>query len=166
MGSIVPLTSCLTGLESAVWQMTIFNFCFYLQNRLIQTSQTGGQLYSDTSLLDLPEPSHLSMLHLKSLNACQGAANTSLKLQKVSNNVKSFEASLPGMEPLWRNLFEKWHLLFLKLFSLSSYSKIIIGFYFFSRIRVIFNTIFFFVTYEWAQYDRVFVPGKPFQPNL
>jgi hypothetical protein len=28
----VPLTSCLTGLESAV--------CFYLQNRLIQTSQT------------------------------------------------------------------------------------------------------------------------------
>jgi hypothetical protein len=27
------------------------NFCFYLQNRLIQTSQTGGQLYSDTSPL-------------------------------------------------------------------------------------------------------------------
>jgi hypothetical protein len=25
------------------------NFCFYLQNRLIQTSQTGGQWYSDTS---------------------------------------------------------------------------------------------------------------------
>ncbi len=24
------------------------NFCFYLQNRLIQTSQTGGQRYSDT----------------------------------------------------------------------------------------------------------------------
>jgi hypothetical protein len=45
-GSItVPLTSCLTGLESAVWQLTIF---FYLQNRLIQTSQTGGQQYSDT----------------------------------------------------------------------------------------------------------------------
>jgi hypothetical protein len=29
--------------------MTTDNFCFYLQNRLIQTSQTGGQLYSDTS---------------------------------------------------------------------------------------------------------------------
>jgi len=27
------------------------NFCFYLQNRLIQTSQTGGQWYSDTSPL-------------------------------------------------------------------------------------------------------------------
>ena len=29
--------------------MTRDNFCFYLQNRLIQTSQTGGQWYSDTS---------------------------------------------------------------------------------------------------------------------
>jgi hypothetical protein len=28
--------------------MTSDNFCFYLQNRLIQTSQTGGQWYSDT----------------------------------------------------------------------------------------------------------------------
>jgi hypothetical protein len=27
--------------------MTTDNFCFYLQNRLIQTSQTGGQQYSD-----------------------------------------------------------------------------------------------------------------------
>ncbi len=30
--------------------MTTDNFCCYLQNRLIQTSQTGGQRYSDTSL--------------------------------------------------------------------------------------------------------------------
>jgi hypothetical protein len=29
--------------------MTTDNFCFYLQNILIQTSQTGGQWYSDTS---------------------------------------------------------------------------------------------------------------------
>jgi hypothetical protein len=29
--------------------MTSDNFCFYLPNRLIQTSQTGGQWYSDTS---------------------------------------------------------------------------------------------------------------------
>ena len=43
----VPLTSCLTGLELAVRQLTIF--VFYLQNRLNQTSQTGGQRYSDTS---------------------------------------------------------------------------------------------------------------------
>ncbi len=52
-GSItVPFTSCLTGLESVVRQLT--NFCFYLQNRLIQTSQTGGQWYSDTSPLVFP----------------------------------------------------------------------------------------------------------------
>jgi hypothetical protein len=29
--------------------MTTDNFCFYLQNRLIQTSKTGGHQYSDTS---------------------------------------------------------------------------------------------------------------------
>ncbi len=29
--------------------MTTDNFCFNLQNRMIQTSQTGGQWYSDTS---------------------------------------------------------------------------------------------------------------------
>ncbi len=52
-GSIaVPLTSCLTSLESAV--MTTDNFCFYLQNRLIQTIQTGVQWYSDTSPFSIP----------------------------------------------------------------------------------------------------------------
>ncbi len=51
-GSItVPLTSCLPGLESAV---TTDNFCFYLQNRLIQTSQKGDQQYSDTSPFSIP----------------------------------------------------------------------------------------------------------------
>jgi hypothetical protein len=34
--------------------MATDNFCFYLQNRLIQTSQTGGQGYSDTSPLSIP----------------------------------------------------------------------------------------------------------------
>ncbi len=34
--------------------MTADNFCFYLQNRLIQTSQTGGQRYSDTSPFSIP----------------------------------------------------------------------------------------------------------------
>ena len=48
-GSItVLLTSCLTGLESS---MTTDNLCFYLQDRLIQSGQTGGQQYSDTSPL-------------------------------------------------------------------------------------------------------------------
>jgi len=48
----VLLTSCLTGLESAV--LTTDKFCFYLQNRLIQTSQTGGQRYNDTSPFSIP----------------------------------------------------------------------------------------------------------------
>jgi hypothetical protein len=34
--------------------MTTDNFCSYLQNRLIQTSQTGGQQYSDTSPFSVP----------------------------------------------------------------------------------------------------------------
>ncbi len=34
--------------------MTTDNFCFYLQNRLIQTSQTGGQWYSDNSPYSIP----------------------------------------------------------------------------------------------------------------
>ncbi len=34
--------------------MTTDNFGFYLQNRLIQTSQTGGQWYSDTSPISIP----------------------------------------------------------------------------------------------------------------
>jgi len=34
--------------------MTTDNFCFYLQNRLIQTSQTGGQWYDDTSPFSIP----------------------------------------------------------------------------------------------------------------
>ncbi len=34
--------------------MTADNFCFYLQNRLIQTCQTGGQLYNDTSPFSIP----------------------------------------------------------------------------------------------------------------
>jgi hypothetical protein len=35
--------------------MTTDNCCFYLQNRLIQTTQTGGQWYSDTSPLVFPD---------------------------------------------------------------------------------------------------------------
>ena len=34
--------------------MTTDNFCFYFQNRLIQTSKTGGQRYSDTSPFSFP----------------------------------------------------------------------------------------------------------------
>ncbi len=33
---------------------TTDNLCFYLQNRLIQTCETGGQWYSDTSPFSIP----------------------------------------------------------------------------------------------------------------
>jgi hypothetical protein len=46
------------GLLMIYWfgisQMTAYNFCFYLQNRLMQISQRGGQWYSDTSPFSIP----------------------------------------------------------------------------------------------------------------
>jgi hypothetical protein len=45
-----------------VWNQLYDNWQFFLQNRLIQTSQTGGQWYNDTSPLVFPyctEPSTL-----------------------------------------------------------------------------------------------------------
>ncbi len=48
--------------------MTTDNFCFYLQNRLIQTSQTGGQKYSDTSPFSIPWRGFLYMLNLSGQN--------------------------------------------------------------------------------------------------
>jgi hypothetical protein len=39
--------------------MTTDNFCFYLQNRLIQTSQIRGQRYSDNSPFSIPDQSYI-----------------------------------------------------------------------------------------------------------
>ncbi len=38
--------------------MTADNFCFYIQNKLIQTSQAGGQWYSDYSPFSIPCTQH------------------------------------------------------------------------------------------------------------
>jgi len=44
--------------------VTTDNFCFYLQNRLIQTSQTGGQWYNDTSPFSISWfQSHKELFH-------------------------------------------------------------------------------------------------------
>jgi hypothetical protein len=43
--------------------MTTDNFCFYLQNRQIQTSQTG-QWYSDTPPLVFPAPVFTTIISL------------------------------------------------------------------------------------------------------
>jgi hypothetical protein len=70
--SITPLCGKLVGLLQGIlkgkyhctidllfdWfginSMTTDKFGFYLQNRLFQTSQTGGQRYSDTSHFSIP----------------------------------------------------------------------------------------------------------------
>jgi hypothetical protein len=46
--------------------MTTDNFCFYLQNRLIQTSQTGGQQYSDSSPFSIHSP--VKLIHTANKN--------------------------------------------------------------------------------------------------
>jgi len=47
--------------------MTSENFCLYLQNRLIQTSQTGGQWYSDTPPFSIPWFNKPTSVHLISV---------------------------------------------------------------------------------------------------
>jgi hypothetical protein len=44
--------------------MTTDIFCFYLQNRLIQTGQTGGQWYSDTSPFSIPCVKYLLIIEM------------------------------------------------------------------------------------------------------
>ncbi len=51
--------------------MTTDKFCFYLQNRLIQTSQTGGQQYSDTPPFSIPGRSYDSVSVIFMLDVCR-----------------------------------------------------------------------------------------------
>jgi hypothetical protein len=44
--------------------MTTDNFSFYLKSRPSQTSQTGGQQYSDTSPFSIPWPEPIQVEHL------------------------------------------------------------------------------------------------------
>ncbi len=59
--------------------MTTDNFCFYLQNRLIQTSQTGGEWYSDTPPNNIP----WSMVYL--------AYNQSISITKRSEKTYFYQ---------------------------------------------------------------------------
>jgi hypothetical protein len=52
-------------------------FCFYLQNRRIQNSQTGGQLYSDTSPFSIPCTRKHTLSLLFSLSLEKSAQTTS-----------------------------------------------------------------------------------------
>jgi hypothetical protein len=77
--------------------MTMDNFHFYLQNRLIQTGQTGGQLYSDTSPLVFPELVYLSISVDLDMHALAAVA---YKVAAVSNECKMFVMLVLGLSLL------------------------------------------------------------------
>ncbi len=59
------------------------NFCFYLQNRLIQTSQTGGQWYSDTSPFRIPCLQHWNLLSEGRLSTVDLLELTTLYIENI-----------------------------------------------------------------------------------
>ncbi len=59
--------------------MTTDNFCFYFQNGLIQTCQTGGQGYSDTSPFSIPwlhSPTWVTYMTLSVVQQSEAIINT------------------------------------------------------------------------------------------
>jgi len=66
-------------------------FHFYLQNRLIQTSQTGGQQYSDTSPFSIPWTSTFPECKNEEKNDLKRRKSTSLKTRekKTAKEIKS-----------------------------------------------------------------------------
>jgi hypothetical protein len=59
--------------------MTTDIFCFYFKYRLIQTDQTGGQLYSDTSPFSVPWLDRPSWLCLGNTPVEHSAHNAHIK---------------------------------------------------------------------------------------
>jgi hypothetical protein len=85
--------------------MTTDNFCFYLQNRLIQNSQTGGQQYSDTSPFSIPCLSNLLFLIIYGFNGSENQLyspclkimyHVTLYLPMNSNHVDIYELYVPN----------------------------------------------------------------------
>jgi hypothetical protein len=101
--------------------MTSDNFCFYLQNRLIQTSQTGGQWYSDTLPSSIPWTETIS---LPLLAGQQLRAGLTRPTQPLSHELQRHR-DLPGQGPnvikLFANVCNKLECLYLE--DLSSQSK-------------------------------------------
>ncbi len=85
---IVPLASCLTRLELTVWQVTSDKFCFYLQNSIIQTSQTGGQCYSDTSTFSIPCLNHKNIFKIQATGITM--SNTKLNIFNLFQVLKKW----------------------------------------------------------------------------
>jgi hypothetical protein len=64
--------------------MTTGNFCFYLQNRQIQNSQTGGQQYRDTFPFSIPWPRQVR----KVISRRDNAAIFSYKLRQCKQTIE------------------------------------------------------------------------------
>ncbi len=91
-GSItVPLTSLIDWF--GIGCMTTDNFCFYLQNKLIQTSQTGGQWYSDTSPFSIPcyKPIKIVMTILKVTPQFGTSVQTIIINDSISISSKTYQ---------------------------------------------------------------------------
>ena len=79
--------------------MTNDNFCFYLQNRLIQTNQTGGQWYNDTSPLVFPsitDTEHNNALHCAEFLLAECRVLFIVMLSVVMLNVIMLSAVAPS----------------------------------------------------------------------
>jgi hypothetical protein len=64
--------------------MTTDRFSFYFQNRLIQTSQVGGQWYSDTSPLSIPWIIPFILSRLELIRNCLPFGHSNLGLLRFS----------------------------------------------------------------------------------
>ncbi len=78
-----------------VWMQLYDNrhFCFYLQNRLIQTNQTGGQWYSDTSPFSIPCLSHKTKWS-KKWRGCEIWSWYSLLFARLPNEKTSYRIDI------------------------------------------------------------------------
>jgi hypothetical protein len=93
--------------------MTTDNFCFYLQNRLIQTSQTGGQWYNDTSPFSIPwfylHPSLVGVLITKFKVIFQAVFVRFKQYLPVPNNTKQYLTNLESVGITWYQQSIKYH---------------------------------------------------------
>ncbi len=127
--------------------MTTDNFCFYLENRLIQTSQTGGQWYSDSSPFSIPW-----------IGLHNPSAGTSLANDKVLVHIKPLRPSLIfacNHEPLplgWKGLP----------------GTNTLAYFAFPSMTVRWNKLECFITFTPCLYVKwyFFVPCNSFQPSL
>jgi hypothetical protein len=124
--------------------MTTDNFCFYLQNRLIQNSQTGGQWYSDTSPFSIPLWKQGTVTDLLAyLHYLQWKMFYSTGPRRVAVTTR-------GVEITTRVVFSITFLKERPILTTSPPGIIFIS----------------FVTYKWAQEASVFVTSKPFQSSV